>query len=451
MKIDTADYSRPTMKRPFCETKTESNRNDLVTDSMGVGTVNEVTMTLEDGFPIGFEKNIAAGGVLLKRIDVNTVFYHITRHLMSDQYGRQQVWNSELCKKIGGYPKGALLWMQGMISNEQGSTVLRTFPIMSAKDDNLDEPILGQTIGSVSENGKSWWMPVLDAWNNQTILGKKNFYQTPTIADTENQTGNDAVNLNVLCNHGYEKMLSNGNNASRALFLDANKQISTSSTTDIELSRLHGIKSNVQTQLNNCVHKEAYGTEKLPAVLAPSSGYRPEGVEFINGLKVFGIDKDDGHDGNSIEIPMCATSPAKMEREEDEPPLYAKQIVNVDWVRNNVSGLSLPGYILHTFADENDSYTAPEDGWLIGNINGCTVTISGSISLKFMDYLPDNLTAVYIPLKQGCNISISIESSLAIDKRYKGFHTLFNGSEGLSHTEFSLSLAYYSMSRGSQY
>lgn len=100
--------------------------------------------SFQKGFPQETSTPIAQGGVPPKRQDFNAMGYIPMSHNFFAQNGGCYTFDSEVANAIGGYPKGAILWVW--------ANNVPSYPVVSMKNGNADNFV--ETPSYI--NGTSW-------------------------------------------------------------------------------------------------------------------------------------------------------------------------------------------------------------------------------------------------------------------------------------------------------
>lgn len=143
-------------------------------------TVESGRASFQKGFPQETSTPIAQGGVPPKRQDFNAMGYIPMSHNFFAQNGGCYTFDSEVATAIGGYPKGAILWVW--------ENNVPSYPVVSMKNGNSDNFISDPTV----INGTSWRKLGINAagdamvgtLSNQSAAQVRNIVLTDTVPTT---------------------------------------------------------------------------------------------------------------------------------------------------------------------------------------------------------------------------------------------------------------------------
>lgn len=116
--------------------------------------------SFQRGFPQETSTPIASGGVPPKRQDFNAMGYIPMSHNFFAQNGGCYTFDTEVATAIGGYPKGAILWVW--------ADGVPSYPVISMKNGNSDNFV--STPSKI--DGVSWRKLGLDA-KGDSMIGVK--------------------------------------------------------------------------------------------------------------------------------------------------------------------------------------------------------------------------------------------------------------------------------------
>lgn len=133
--------------------------------------------SFQRGFPTETSTPIAQGGVPPVRQDFNAMGYIPMSHAFYAQNGGCYTFDSAVSTAIGGYPKGAILWVW--------ENSVPSYPVISMKNGNADNFVEDPTV----INGVSWKKLGLNAGgdamvgtlSNQSAAQVRNIVLTDTV------------------------------------------------------------------------------------------------------------------------------------------------------------------------------------------------------------------------------------------------------------------------------
>lgn len=136
--------------------------------------------SFQKGFPEETSTPIASGGVPPKRQDFNAMGYIPMSHDFFAQNGGCYTFDSDVSNAIGGYPKGAILWVW--------ANNVPSYPVVSMKNGNSDNFVTTPSF----INGTSWKKLGINAagdamigtLSNQSAAQLRNIVITDTIPTT---------------------------------------------------------------------------------------------------------------------------------------------------------------------------------------------------------------------------------------------------------------------------
>ena len=128
-----------TIPNEFAEQATISNINDIPQVATGSNLAS-----WNEGFPEITRLTPDEGGLPPKQQDFNGIYKAISSHSVFSQNGGGYTFNQDVSNKIGGYPKGALLWYLP----DDGSF---PYQVYSTKNNNIDN-----FVNTPSFIGNSW-------------------------------------------------------------------------------------------------------------------------------------------------------------------------------------------------------------------------------------------------------------------------------------------------------
>ena len=143
-------------------------------------TLESGRASFQKGFPEETSTPIDEGGVPPKRQDFNAMGYIPMSHNFFAQNGGCYTFNSDVSNAIGGYPKGAILWVW--------ENNLPAYPVVSMKNGNSDNFV--ETPSFI--NGTSWRKLAINAagdamigtLSNQSAAQVRNIVLTDTIPES---------------------------------------------------------------------------------------------------------------------------------------------------------------------------------------------------------------------------------------------------------------------------
>lgn len=146
-------------------------------------TSNRGRASFQQGFPIATATPISQGGVPPVRQDMNAMGYIPMSHSFYAQNGGCYTFNQEVSDAIGGYPKGAILWVW-----KDG---VPSYPVRSMKNGNSDNFVESPSV----IDGVSWKKLGIDAGGDAMVgvLSDQNESQIRNIKFVSEvpTTGND--------------------------------------------------------------------------------------------------------------------------------------------------------------------------------------------------------------------------------------------------------------------
>ncbi|MEE1227255.1 MAG: hypothetical protein UHM08_09160 [Bacteroidales bacterium] len=130
--------------------------------------------SFQSGFPLETATPIAQGGVPPVRQDFNAMGYIPMSHAFYAQNGGCYTFNTDVSNAIGGYPKGAILWVW--------ANGVPSYPVISMKNGNSDNFVSTPSV----IDGISWRKLGLNAAGDSMV---------GTLTD---QTASQVRNINIV-------------------------------------------------------------------------------------------------------------------------------------------------------------------------------------------------------------------------------------------------------------